>query len=122
MAFGTPGGDQQDQWSLHFLLDVVLREKVRGGLDLQGAIDAPNWHTDSFPSSFYPRAMVPGSCVVESRIGDDVIAELRRRGHDVTVGDPWSEGRLCAVTRDPETGVLAAAANPRGMQGYAAGR
>lgn len=117
MAFGTPGGDQQDQWSLHFLLAVVL-----GGLDLQGAIDAPNWHTESFPSSFYPRAMTPGSVVVESRIGDAVIAELRRRGHDVTVGEPWSEGRLCAVARDPETGVLSAGANPRGMQGYAAGR
>jgi gamma-glutamyltranspeptidase/glutathione hydrolase len=117
MAFGTPGGDQQDQWSLHFLLAVAL-----GGLGLQGAIDAPNWHTESFPSSFYPRAMAPGKCVVESRLGDTVIAELRRRGHDVTVGEPWSEGRLCAVARDPETGVLSAAANPRGMQGYAAGR
>lgn len=122
MAFGTPGGDQQDQWSLHFLLAVALREKVRDGLDLQGAIDAPNWHTESFPSSFYPRAMVPGSVVVESRIGSEVIAGLARRGHVVTVGEPWSEGRLCAVARDPETGVLAAGANPRGMQGYAAGR
>ncbi|HEX6354946.1 gamma-glutamyltransferase family protein [Actinophytocola sp.] len=122
MAFGTPGGDQQDQWSVHFLLSVALREKVRGGPDLQGAVDEPNWHTESFPSSFYPRAMAPGSVVVESRIGDPVIAELRRRGHDVTVGEPWSEGRLCAVARDPETGVLSAAANPRGMQGYAAGR
>ncbi|TNC26972.1 gamma-glutamyltransferase family protein [Amycolatopsis alkalitolerans] len=122
MAFGTPGGDQQDQWSLHFLLAVALREKVRGGLDLQGAIDAPNWHNDSFPSSFYPRAMVPGSVTVESRIGEQIIAALNGRGHDVNVGEPWSEGRLCAVARDPETGVLSAAANPRGMQGYAAGR
>jgi gamma-glutamyltranspeptidase/glutathione hydrolase len=122
MAFGTPGGDQQDQWSLHFMLAVALREKVRDGFDLQGAIDAPNWHTESFPSSFYPRAMVPGSVVVESRIGSEVIAGLERRGHVVTVGEPWSEGRLCAVARDPETGVLAAGANPRGMQGYAAGR
>jgi gamma-glutamyltranspeptidase/glutathione hydrolase len=122
LAFGTPGGDQQDQWSLHFFLAVALRQNVRGGLDLQGAIDAPNWHTNSFPSSFYPRETVPGSVTVESRIGDDVIAGLRRRGHLVTVDDPWSEGRLCAVARDPATGILAAGANPRGMQGYAAGR
>lgn len=117
MAFGTPGGDQQDQWSLHFFLSVIL-----GEMDIQGAIDAPNWHTASFPSSFYPRAMEPGSCTVESRIGAGVIAGLAGRGHDVTVGDSWSEGRLCAVARDPETGVLSAGANPRGMQGYAAGR
>jgi gamma-glutamyltranspeptidase / glutathione hydrolase len=116
MAFGTPGGDQQDQWSLHFFLAVAA------GAGLQAAIDAPNWHTEGFPSSFYPRASVPGSLVVESRIGDDAIAALRRRGHDVTVGPAWSEGRLCAVARDPETGILSAAANARGMQGYAAGR
>ncbi|AZQ38597.1 gamma-glutamyltransferase family protein [Streptomyces cyaneochromogenes] len=122
MAFGTPGGDQQDQWQLHFFLAVVLRAQVRGGLDLQGAIDAPNWHNDSFPGSFYPRGMRPGSVTVEARTGTDVVEELRRRGHEVTVGDAWSEGRLCAVARDPQTGVLSAAANPRGMQGYAVGR
>ena len=122
LAFGTPGGDQQDQWSTHFFLSVALREPVRGGWDLQGAIDAPNWHTESFPGSFYPRAMRPGSVTVESRIGYSAIADLRRRGHDVTVGEPWSEVRLSAVARDPETGILSAAANPRGMQGYAVGR
>ncbi|MFF4279493.1 gamma-glutamyltransferase family protein [Streptomyces kronopolitis] len=122
MAFGTPGGDQQDQWQVHFFLAVALRGAVRGGLDLQGAIDAPNWHQDSFPSSFFPRGMRPGSVSVESRIGRETVEELRRRGHRVTVGDDWSEGRLCAVARDPESGVLSAAANPRGMQGYAVGR
>ncbi|MFF2328398.1 MULTISPECIES: gamma-glutamyltransferase family protein [unclassified Streptomyces] len=122
MAFGTPGGDQQDQWQIHFFLAVALRPAVRGGLDLQGAIDAPNWHNDSFPSSFFPREMRPGSVTVEERMAPEVVEELRRRGHDVTVGDPWSEGRMCAVARDPETGVLSAAANPRGMQGYAVGR
>ncbi|MEV0844807.1 gamma-glutamyltransferase [Streptomyces sp. NPDC049954] len=122
LAFGTPGGDQQDQWQLHFFLAVALRERVRGGLDLQGAIDAPNWHTDAFPGSFYPRAMTPGSLTVEERMDEETVAELRRLGHEVTVGEPWSEGRLCAVARDPRTGVLSAAANPRGMQGYAVGR
>ncbi|MFI9599678.1 gamma-glutamyltransferase family protein [Streptomyces sp. NPDC052043] len=122
MAFGTPGGDQQDQWQLHFLLAVALRAPVRGGLDLQGAVDAPNWHNDSFPGSFYPRGTRPGSVTVESRMDAEVVTELRRRGHDVTVGGPWSEGRLCAVARCPATGILSAAANPRGMQGYAVGR
>jgi gamma-glutamyltranspeptidase / glutathione hydrolase len=122
LACGTPGGDQQDQWQAHFFLAVALRPPVRGSLDLQGAIDAPNWHQDSFPSSFYPRGMVPGGVTVESRAGEEVVAGLRRRGHEVTVGGAWTEGRLCAVARDPETGVLSAGANPRGMQGYAVGR
>lgn len=100
----------------------MLRSPVRGGIDLQGAIDAPNWHTESFPGSFFPRTMGPGSLVLESRFAESAVAALRARGHDVTLGPAWSEGRLSAVARDPETGVLSAAANPRGMQGYAVGR
>lgn len=122
LAFGTPGGDQQDQWQLHFFLAVALGAGERGGLGLQSAIDAPNWHNDAFPSSFYPRATRPGSVTVEARADGEVVAGLRRRGHRVTVGGAWSEGRLCAVARDPGTGILSAAANPRGMQGYAVGR
>jgi gamma-glutamyltranspeptidase/glutathione hydrolase len=115
LAFGTPGGDQQDQWSLH----VFLRH-VHFDADLQAAIDAPEFHTDHFPSSFFPRRAQLGSLAVESRLGDDAIADLRARGHDVTVRGPWSLGRVTAVARDQ--GQLKAAANPRGMQGYAAGR
>ncbi len=117
LAFGTPGGDQQEQWQMVFWLNHAVR-----GLDLQAAIDAPSWHTNAFPSSFYPRQSGPGEVVIESRVGDGVIAELRRRGHLVTVSDSWSLGRMSAVSRDPGTGVLRAAANPRGMQGYAVGR
>ncbi|MBC8994700.1 gamma-glutamyltransferase family protein [Micromonospora chalcea] len=117
MACGTPGGDQQDQWQLLFLL-----RHLAGGQDLQEAIDAPTWHTTSFPASFYPREVEPGVLVLEDRIDADVLAGLRARGHTVRLSDPWSLGRMCAVTRDPRTGVLSAAANPRGAQGYAAGR
>jgi gamma-glutamyltranspeptidase/glutathione hydrolase len=117
MACGSPGGDQQDQWQLLFLLRTLVQ-----GQGLQEAIDAPAWHTTSFPGSFYPRETEPGVVVVEDRLGSDTIADLERRGHRVRVSDPWSLGRLCAVTRDPESGVLRAGANPRGMQGYAVGR
>jgi gamma-glutamyltranspeptidase/glutathione hydrolase len=117
LACGTPGGDQQDQWQLLFLLRHLV-----GGQQLQEAIDAPTWHTTSLTSSFYPRDMTPGGLVAEDRLGPDVLDELARRGHDVTLAGPWSLGRMCAVSRDPATGDLAAAANPRGDQGYACGR
>jgi gamma-glutamyltranspeptidase / glutathione hydrolase len=117
MALGTPGGDQQDQWSLTYLLRVL-----HGGMNLQEAVDAPMFHNTSFPSSFYPREMSPKELVVEARLGEQVVDELRRRGHEVTVSGDWSLGRLSAVSRDPESGVLRAAANPRGNQGYAVGR
>jgi gamma-glutamyltranspeptidase / glutathione hydrolase len=116
LAFGTPGGDQQDQWSLHAFL-----AHVHGGLDLQAAIDAPNHHTEAFPSSFYPRATRPRHVAVEERAGPETIEDLRRRGHEVVVTDAWSLGRVTAVAREPG-GILKAGANPRGMQGYAVGR
>ena len=115
LAYGTPGGDQQEQWALHVLLRHVDR-----GLDLQEAIDAPEWHTDHLISSFYPRGFAPRSLAVESRLGDEAIAELRRRGHDVTVTGPWSLGRVSAVAREGDQ--IVAAANARGMQGYAVAR
>ena len=116
LAFGTPGGDQQDQWTLNaFLRHVVF------GDDLQAAIDAPSFHTDHFPASFHPRQAAPRSLSLEARWGTEVADELRRRGHDVEVTDPWSLGRVSAVSRSPD-GRLRAGADPRGMQGYAAGR
>jgi gamma-glutamyltranspeptidase/glutathione hydrolase len=117
LAFGTPGGDQQDQWSLLWFVTYL-----HSGLDMQEAIDAPSFHSEHFPSSFWPRQARPGVLVVEERIGAKVIEELRARGHLVEVSGPWSLGRMCAVGRDPATGFLMAAANPRGRQGYAVGR
>src|SRR5206468_8126473 len=78
LAFGTPGGDQQDQWSLVFFL-----HHVDFGLDLQAAIDAPSFHTNHFPSSFYPRAAHPRQIEVEQRFAVREVDELRSRGHDV---------------------------------------
>lgn len=116
-AFGTPGGDQQDQWPLIFWLTHVL-----GGLDLQQAIDHPSLNTTAMVSSFEPRIWVPGGVEIESRYGPDVLADLRARGHRVKESPGWSLGRICAVSHDPTSGLIRAAANPRGMQGYAVGR
>jgi gamma-glutamyltranspeptidase / glutathione hydrolase len=115
LAFGTPGGDQQDQWSLLFFLNHVAF-----GMNLQQAIDYPSFHSAHMPSSFYPRQAQPRALDVEARIGAPVIGELRRRGHLVNVRPAWSLGRMSAVAR--RNGILYAAANPRGMQGYAVGR
>ena len=116
-ALGSPGGDQQDQWQLLYLLRTIV-----GGYTPQQAIDAPAFHSTSFPGSFWPRTWEPGGAVVEDRLGDAVITELEQRGHRITRAGDWALGRISAVTREPQTGLLQAAANPRGAQGYAAGR
>jgi gamma-glutamyltranspeptidase/glutathione hydrolase len=115
LAIGTPGGDQQDQWTL-----AVFLRHVHHGLDLQAAIDAPLFTSRHWPSSFYPRISDPGRLVVEERFGEATIGALRERGHKVTVEGPWSLGRVCAVGRDGDK--LSAAATPRLMQAYAIAR
>jgi len=115
MAFGTPGGDYQDQWTLTFAL-----RHLHHGMNLQEAIDAPAFLTDHLVDSFWPRGADLGSLTIEARFPQATIAELRRRGHKVTLAEDWSLGRLSAAARDGD--LLKAAANPRLMQGYAVGR
>jgi gamma-glutamyltranspeptidase / glutathione hydrolase len=119
MVFGTPGGDQQEQWQMAFFL-----RHVHHRMNLQEAIDTPSFHTEHMPSSFWPREAKPGVVVVEGGTPDATVASLKARGHKIQVGEAWSEGRLsaCAVERTPEGTIIKAGANPRGMQGYAVAR
>jgi gamma-glutamyltranspeptidase/glutathione hydrolase len=119
MAFGTPGGDGQDQWSTQLFL-----HHVHHGMNLQEAIDCPEFNNDHAPSSFYPRGANPGGLVLEGRFPPDTARALAERGHKVRVGETWSGGRLTACAREetPDGVILKAAANPRGMQTYAVGR
>ena len=100
MVYGTPGGDQQDQWTVQFFL------RHAAGLNLQEAIEAPSWHVDHFPGSFWPRAFKRNRVTVESRMP---AATLRQAGHEVVIGPAWSEGRISACTREaaPEGGAAA---------------
>jgi gamma-glutamyltranspeptidase/glutathione hydrolase len=115
LAWGSPGGDQQDQWITQFFL-----RHVHAKLNLQESIDAPAWHSEHFPISFWPRTARPGVLVMENRVPKATVDELKRRGHIVEIGPDWSEGRLTAASKIGRR--RRAAANPRGMQGYAAGR
>ncbi len=119
LAFGTPGGDQQEQWSLQFFL-----KHVDMGWPLQRCIESSAFHTDHLVASFWPREIALRSLNLEGRYPEATIQALRNRGHVVTVGGPWSEGRLSACAREPSgrLTILRAGANPRGMQGYAIAR
>jgi len=116
LTFGTPGGDQQDQWQLTFLLRLIHH-----GMNLQEAIDGPLFHTGHLQASFYPRGTAPGQLVIEPQFPQATLDALTARGHRVEVSDPWAIGRLTAARQQPD-GILNAAATPRQMQAYAAGR
>jgi len=114
LAFGSPGGDCQDQWALQFLLNVM-----EFGMSLQEAAEAPTFNTAHFPSSFYPRRAEPGVLYVEGRIPDRVRMDLQNRGHLVKVTGDWSSQNVLAAAW--QDGVLSAAVSPRMESGYAVG-
>jgi gamma-glutamyltranspeptidase / glutathione hydrolase len=115
LALGTPGGDQQEQWTLAVFLRLVHHR-----MSLQQAIDAPMFQSKHMVQSFHPRPYEPGRVIIEDRFPAAVRTELEARGHLLTVEGPWALGRVCAVGR--WDGFLRAAATPRLMQAYAAGR
>jgi gamma-glutamyltranspeptidase / glutathione hydrolase len=116
MSFGTPGGEQQDQWQ-----PIMFLRMIHHNLTIQQAIDVPSFHTEHWPSSFWPRVARPGKVVLEGRYPPSVLAALQARGHLAEMGGDWSEGRLSAAKLEAD-GQMFAGANPRGMQGYAVGR
>ena len=115
LVFGTPGGDQQDQWALHAFL-----RHVHHGMNLQEALDAPSFYTDHLPSSFYPREWDAGSLAVEEHFPKATLEELDRRGHKLQIYPQWTHYN--SMTMASKVGpMLRAAASPR-RQCYAVGR
>lgn len=121
LAFGSPGADVQEQWCVQFFLGFS------SGLEAQAAVEAPRCHTTHLISSFVPHQAELGGLVVEPQISDEAVAELRDRGHDVTVASPYyrrlgGTGRMTVVGRDPASGLLFGAADARAEQDYVCGR
>jgi len=116
LAFGSPGGDGQDQWALQFLFNTELF-----GMDLQEAIEAPTFWSRHWPDSFYPRNCEPGKLLLESRIETTAIEALAARGHHTVRTGAYAGGNTCACRREKTTrGVLlSAGASPRLEPAYA---
>ena len=73
---------------------------------------------------YTPNTEVDFVVIGSGAAGGIMAKQLSQAGFSVVVLEqgPWSLGRLCAVRRDPASGIVSAGANPRGMQGYAVGR
>lgn len=116
LAFGTPGGDVQCQAMLQVWLNIL-----EFGMSVQNAIEAPRFATFSFPNSFAPHEYLPGRLCLEVGIAEQAARALADLGHDV---QRWprltpAAGGVCAILRDPVTGLLHAGADPR-REAYAA--
>ena len=90
-------------------------------MDIQSAIDAPNFQILHFPSSFFPRKASPGQVEVEGRVPPRSVEELIKRGHMVRVEGDWSGGDETAIMYNAERKVFYGAASPRREKSYAMG-
>ncbi|MCW1404275.1 gamma-glutamyltransferase [Novosphingobium sp. MW5] len=116
VAFGTPGGDQQDQWHSAFLLRLIHH-----GMNLQEAIDAPLFHTEHLQASFDPRGFRAAHLLAEPAFPEATLQALRDAGHDLQVAVPVvcrppdrrqpPPGRAVARRRDaaPDAGLCGGA-------------
>jgi gamma-glutamyltranspeptidase/glutathione hydrolase len=111
LAFGSMGGDQQDQWQLQFFLNRVVF-----GMPLQQAIEAPKFSSDHFPGLFHPHSFFLNRLRIEESVGVETITGLEVRGHEIEIAPSWTEGFLCATERDLDTGIIEAGADPRGAR------
>jgi gamma-glutamyltranspeptidase/glutathione hydrolase len=118
MTFGTPEGDQQPQALTQVFLNLIVF-----GMDIQDAIDAPRFRSKNFPDSFSPHVYNPGSLVLEKSLYDKMGKELEVIGYKIEVVEDWDSnmGAACAIIRDPATGKLTGAADPR-QENWADGR
>jgi gamma-glutamyltranspeptidase/glutathione hydrolase len=93
----------------------VLLNVLHFGMDPQEAIEAPRVASYNFPSSFAPFEYFPGRLAVEQRIPSATRNALRGMAHDVHDWPEWTwlAGSVELVRTEPQTGLIAAAADPR---------
>jgi len=97
MAISVAGGDMQDQAAIQVILNYV-----EFGMSPEEAFKAPRFSTEHFISSFGQDRARLGSLSVPSTLSEEVQADLRARGHVVTVGRE-GVGGVALIGIDPKT-------------------
>ena len=97
MAISVAGGDQQDQAAIQVILNYV-----EFGMSPEEAFHAPRFSTTHFISSFSQDRADLGSLSVPNTLSEKVQADLRARGHVVTVSR-GSVGGVALIGIDPKT-------------------
>ena len=116
LVCGTPGADTQVQTNMQ-----VISHVLDFGLNVSEAVEAPRWrHLQNQTESTEPRVM-EDTLRLEARFPEDRRSGLEARGHRLEIIDDWgASGSQVMIRRDPATGALFGAADPR-RDGYAIG-
>jgi gamma-glutamyltranspeptidase/glutathione hydrolase len=102
MAISVAGGDQQDQAAIQVVLSYV-----DFGMNPEEAFKAPRFSTEHFISSFGQERARLGSLSVPNSLPEKVQADLRARGHVVTVSRE-GVGGVALIGIDPKTNLATA--------------
>ncbi len=94
MLGGNTGVDTQPQGQVQQFLNVI-----EWGMSAQEAIDQPRFVSTAFPSTVYPYN-VENTLQMEAGFRGSVVTDLRRRGHDVDLGDGRFGSANMIVLRD----------------------
>jgi gamma-glutamyltranspeptidase/glutathione hydrolase len=97
MAISVAGRDMQDQAAIQVILNYV-----EFGMGAEEAFQAPRFSTEHFISSFGQDRARLGSLSVPGSLPENVQAELRARGHVVTIGRE-SVGGVALIGIDSKT-------------------
>ena len=106
-AANVAGGDLQDQSTLQLLIN-----HIDFGMKPKECVGPPRFHTGHYVGSFNQPKPRLGSLTVQEDVGEDVIEELKARGHKVRVTDGPSSHDVI-LTVDPESGLIRAAGDPK---------
>ena len=112
-VFGTPGGEAIGQMQLQVAVNLI-----DFGMSMQEAVEAPRFRLSADPTFYREGATV--TMLLENRVAPQVVAELRRKGHEVELVPGFSGGNMQGILKNLLTGTMKAGADPRNL-GYAIG-
>ena len=112
---GTPGANVQVQTNFQLVTGLIDE-----GLSVQEVAEAPRWMHLSDPSTSAVNEEIKGILSIESRFGDAVIADLKSRGHEISVLPEYGHASSVQVLEVLPGGTFAFGSDPR-SEGHAAG-
>ncbi|KPK82394.1 MAG: gamma-glutamyltransferase [Gemmatimonas sp. SM23_52] len=98
LSVAVQGGDTQDQNTLQFFLNVV-----EFGMNVQQAVEAPNFNSYQMRNSFSNHYSIPGRLLLNEAVPEWVRDELGQMGYSLTFRELTS-GPLNAIVFDWEHG------------------
>lgn len=112
---GTPGANIQVQTNFQLITNAIDLS-----LSPQENAEAPRWQHLNGPSTSDAEENFDGVLQIENRVSQEVLEELKKRGHQVQELPPFGHGSSVQLLESTESGTFILGSDPR-SEGHAAG-